>query len=180
MTADQGRLPTIHEVRDAVSQSAFGAPLIQNNLRALVVETIVEFALAPNWKRCGADWSGWDFQHLDGMRLEVKQSARRQTWASPKFPAPPRFDIAERTGYYEGPTWIAKPGRPAQIYIFALHEVIDETADHRDALQWSFYVVPAGKLPATKSLSASAVEALSTAVRFSGLSAAVEAQRGQF
>jgi hypothetical protein len=53
-----------------------------------------------------------------GKRLEVKQSAARQTWAAPKRPRPPRYGIPERTGYYEdGVKWTALPQRGAGLRI---------------------------------------------------------------
>jgi len=122
-------------LRDTISakasEVAFGSPIIQNNLRAIVVEAIVDCALKPSWRWCSQDWSGWDFEHESGIRLELKQSAARQTWIALKCRQVPRFDIRERTGYWEnGVTWIAQPGRCAQIYLFAHHPIADESADH--------------------------------------------------
>ena len=78
------------------------------------------------------DWRGWDFQHRDGCRLEVKQSAARQTWTGSRAATKPVFDIRARTGYFEGANWIADPRRFADIYVFALHPILDDTADHCD------------------------------------------------
>jgi hypothetical protein len=36
-------------------------------------------ALGGDGPLVSADWSGWDLQHKDGARLEVKPSAARQT-----------------------------------------------------------------------------------------------------
>ncbi len=145
--------PTADDIRVSASQAASGSPIIQNNLRALVVEAIVDAALRPSWRWCSVDWAGWDFEHETGIKLEVKQSAVRQTWAAPKSKLVPRFDIRERTGYWEdGATWIAQPGRNAQIYVFAHHPFVDETADHRDPLQWRFYVIRASVLPVARTI----------------------------
>jgi hypothetical protein len=59
-------LPTASSIREAASQIAFGKPLIQNNLRAVVVEVIIAYALGADWSHCSADWYGWDFVHVDG------------------------------------------------------------------------------------------------------------------
>lgn len=75
--------PVRETIRARASEVAFGSTIIQNNLRALVVEAIVDYALKPSWRWCSQDWSGWDFEHESGVRLEVKQSAARQTWTAP-------------------------------------------------------------------------------------------------
>ncbi|MGH7045584.1 MAG: hypothetical protein ACREE2_04250 [Stellaceae bacterium] len=131
--------PTPATVRAAAAKLAFGTPIVQNNLRAIVAEVITGYALGPDWHHCSADWSGWDFEHKLGARLEVKQSAARQTWKPPPVRHPPRFDISPRSGYWQdGSRWIERAGRHAQIYVFCHHPVDDAAADHRDPLQWSF------------------------------------------
>ena len=170
--------PSKDDVCGAAARVAFGKPLIQNNLRGLVFEVIVEFALKQDWDRCSGDWKGWDFEHKSGhTRLEVKQSARRQSWARPALAQPARFDIAVRTGYYEGADWTAHSGRNAHLYVFGYHPVDDETADHRDPEQWRFYVVPTTKLPPTKTVGLSTLNTLSTACGWAQLSEAVEQER---
>jgi hypothetical protein len=170
--------PTIDDVRITASEAAFGRPIVQNNLRALVVEVIVGHALTPCWRWCSEDWYGWDFVHEDGARLEVKQSAARQSWVAPKNSRPkPRFDIRERTGFYDGAIWYEKTGRHANIYIFAYHPIIDDRADHRDARQWRFYVTATTQLPNTKSIGLSAVRALSPELEWGDLRHAVERER---
>ncbi len=34
--------------------------------------------LGDEWKLVSANWSGWDIESRDGIRVEVKQSAARQ------------------------------------------------------------------------------------------------------
>ena len=161
-------------IRAKLAEVAFGSPVVQNDFRGVVSEIIVGFALAPEWKRCSENWSGWDFQHASGCRLEIKQSAALQTWAAPKKPSPPRFDIGERSGYYFGAEWVPQSGRHAQIYVFAYHPVSDDRADHCDSRQWEFHVVATSQLPPTKSISLNAVTGLSAAVRWSALRHTVE------
>jgi hypothetical protein len=109
----------------------------------------------------------------------VKQSAARQSWSSAAKRRPvPRFDIAERTGYWEsGTTWIASPGRFADLYVFAYHPIAHEGADHRNPDQWVFYVVPTRSLPNTKTASLPTIEQLSPRIRISDLACSVEAAR---
>ncbi|WP_430423002.1 hypothetical protein [Phenylobacterium sp.] len=171
------RRPTASDIVARASEAAFGRPLVSNTLRSMVVEAMVDLALGDGWTWCSADFAGWDFEHADGTRLEVKQSAARQTWAAPARQAPPRFDIAPRTGHWAGPTWIEGAGRQAHIYVLAHHPLTDETADHRDPQQWVFYVVAADMLPAAKSLSLKGAEALTIAVDYVGLRDMVERVR---
>jgi hypothetical protein len=91
--------PTINEIRAKACAAAFGNAVVENSFRGFVVEIIVDAALAPGWLLCSGDWRGWDFEHTIGARLEVKQSAARQTWTTPPKPPPPIFDIRERTEY---------------------------------------------------------------------------------
>jgi hypothetical protein len=156
-------------VQQRAFDAAFGRPVIQNNLRAIVVEAIVDLALSNGWRWCSQDWAAWDFEHDDGSRLEVKQAAAKQTWQAPARPSAPRFDIAERTGRWEGSVWIAEPGRNAHIYVFAHHPIVDETADQRDPRQWRFYVIETAKLPSARTISLQAVERLTPPSTFDEL-----------
>jgi len=139
-----------------------------------VVEAIVACALEPKWSWCAEDYSGWDFERADGMRLEVKQSAARQSWATSDKPSACSFDIAMRKGRWEGPRWIDQVGRAAHIYIFAHHPIADRSADHRDPNQWQFYVAPTWRLPKTRRLSLTGAKALATVTSFTDLGQAVE------
>jgi hypothetical protein len=172
------RTPTIEEVTKAAAQSAFRSPIIQNNLRSVVVEAILDLALSPEWRHCSQNWNGWDFEHATGTRLEVKQTAFKQSWAPPASPSEPRFDIAPRTGYWnQGLEWIAKEGRHADVYVFAVHPVTDERADHRDACQWRFHVVAAANLPDARSIGIAPLRALSPELKWTDLREAVDAIR---
>ncbi len=76
------------------------------------------------------------------------------------------FDIKERTGRWEGATFMPEPGRAAHIYIFAFHPGLDDEADHRDAGQWEFYPVRAADLPPTQTIGLNAVRELAPASTF--------------
>lgn len=172
--------PTPDEISATAAQLAFGHRIIQNNLRALVVEVIVDYALKPDWRHCSEDWKGWDFEHKDGTRLEVKQSALKQTWVAPRTRSLPRFDIRERTGYWEnGNSWVGQAGRYAQIYLFAYHRADGEAADQRDPLQWKFYVVRAARLPPTRTVGLSTVASLSPMLNWEALFGVMERERLQ-
>lgn len=174
---DCGPSPTANAVRQAAARAAFGRRLIVNHLRGLIAETIVAAALKPEWRHCSHDYAGWDFERADGRLLEVKQSAARQSWAQTATgPGKATFDIRPRQGRYDGATWHAseRPQRWADVYVFAYHEVVDITADHCEADQWAFYVVPTPMLPAQKTLSLAKLRQLTRPVSFLHLREAVE------
>ena len=88
--------------------------------------------MGDGWKITWAedwDWAAWDIEHRTGVRVEVTQSATRQSWdrgeVAPERQATAMFDIAPRTGYWpkDGGEWIPfdPPSRPADIYVFAWH-----------------------------------------------------------
>lgn len=162
---------TPEDIERRVAEAVFGKKLITNVFRGHVAEAIVAAALEPAWNWCSADYASCDFERADGVRLEVKQSAFLQSWSS----EPPRkvttnFDVAERKGYWEGLTWVPESGRRAHIYVLAHHTVIDESADHRDPAQWTFYVVRSADLPPVKTISLGALRRISTPCGFAELS----------
>lgn len=136
----------------------FDVPQMQNNLRGLWVEAMVCEILGSGWKHTGSDWAAWDLERKDGLKVEVKQSAKQQSWGTSV--GPPRFGIAAAKGHYpDGKTYIANPsgGRMADIYIFAWHD----GQDQREVSEWIFYVVDAKLLPnGQKSLGLRAIQKL--------------------
>jgi hypothetical protein len=150
-----------------LANALFDQPVMSNLARPLYVERLVLAALGPSWTHVGADWAGWDLEDVRGTRIEVKQSAARQTWTdgptSLGSPTRPVFDIASRTGYYTdgGSRWAAGVARPADLYVFAWHPVFDvQLVDHRDPRQWQFFVVLESNLPLQKTLGLKSLQAL--------------------
>ena len=157
--------------------------IIENVDRGVYVEYMVELALQeldPRWE-CMPGWTMWDLEHKDsGARIEVKQSARRQTWSSDSQSAvsAPRFRIVPTKSYWDNATgiWIeTEPQRWADLYIFAFHPVEDEdVADHRRPKQWEFYLVPEQELrPLQKTIGLNPVRSLGSPCRFETLAADV-------
>lgn len=162
------------------AQEAFGKPVINNVLRAVIAEALVACSLPEEWIWCSGDWAPCDFKHSDGTRLEVKQSAARQSWHTEgDAPSKGVFDIARRKGFYEGKVWNEAEGRNADIYVFAYHPVTDETVDHRNPAQWHFYVVPTTHLPDTKRISLAAVARLAAPIGCMELGKTVESLRSK-
>ena len=172
-------LPTVAEICAKAAAVKFGKPLVVNVDRGFVVELIVGEALGSEWRWLARDYNGWDFEHQAGCcRLEVKHSPARQTWATCKASAP-SFDIKARNGIGTTPARRSRfaPGRHAQIYVFAHHPVTDDSADHRDAGQWRFYVVATGALPPAKTIGLGKLRRLGEEVGWGDLRAAVERLR---
>lgn len=164
----------------------YGQRLLDNTYRGDYVEGLIFFALGQGWELVGG-WGSWDLESDAGVRLEVKQSAALQTWGQQyrkegSKERPPSFDIAPRTGYHTDSTeeakWVDLPGgesaRFADIYIFAWHPERDpDTADHRRAEQWHFFVVPEHQLPSQKTISLNPLRKLAAAVTYDRLAAKV-------
>ena len=161
------------EIVQIAAERAFGSRLVTNSNRGLIVEAIVSTVLCPEWHWCSEDYHCCDFMHPSGTQLEVKQSAASQSWKS-KVPTVARWDVGTRKGYWEGDTYVARPGRNAEIYVLAWHPVTDrEQADHRDPAQWQFFVVQADALPPVRTLGMAGVAALATPVRVCQLASTV-------
>jgi hypothetical protein len=159
-------------VINRLSQRLFGSPILRNDVRGEAVEEIVGMALEPQWKLCSGDWAAYDLIHFTrGIRVQVKQSAARQTWHKGECPPPkPRFSIAEKTGRWEGgDKWIAQRSRNADIFVFAWHPLMGDDTDHRRPDQWTFYVVPETALPQQGSISLTGIERLASPVRIESL-----------
>ena len=77
----------------------FGCPLLRNSIRGELVEEMVAQALEPEWALCAGDWAACDLKQVGGpLRIQVKQSAARQSWHGELSPPPrPRFSIAHKT-----------------------------------------------------------------------------------
>ncbi|MGD9614886.1 MAG: hypothetical protein AB7H90_08380 [Alphaproteobacteria bacterium] len=171
--------PTASQIRAKLCAVAFGEPLISNIYRGLVAEIIVGEALGSKWRFCAGDWRGWDFEHAEGCRLEIKQSAARQTWTGSRTASKPIFDVRARKGYFEGTDWIkiSDPRRFADIYVFAYHPIMDATADHCDPLQWRFHVIPTNRLPEGKTISLARLALLINDVPWTELETTIESLR---
>ena len=160
------------------SDAAFGSPVMNNVMRAVIVEAMVSTALSADWTWCSSDWSLCDFRHADGTRLEVKQSASRQSWhTEADKPSRAVFDIAPRVQAWDGKRWVPSSGRNAEIYLFAHHSETGPQCDHRDPKQWRFFVMATDRLPTTRSVSLAAISRLVEPVLYAHLGKAVEMAR---
>ena len=166
-------------VRADVVEAMFGKPLVTNVFRSLLVEAMIAKALGPEWRWCAADFAAWDLEHESGFRLEVKQSAARQSWSPPGgVSSPPRFDIAYRKGRWDGPSWIKGRARHADVYVFAYHPLTSAEADHRRVDQWQFHVLKSATLPDSASISLAKLSSLTMPTSLFNLAGQIEREVG--
>ncbi|MCC6926792.1 hypothetical protein [Novosphingobium sp.] len=156
---------------DRLLKALVGKPMVSNAFRGTLVEAMLAGVLEPEWRWQADGWGSFDFEGPGGVGLEIKQSAARQDWHdSTARPNRGRFDIAARSGRWEGASWIQAPGRAAAIYVFAWHPMFDPAkADHRNPRQWQFHIVSAADLPDQKSIALSGVQALAQPCDIDGL-----------
>jgi len=163
------------EVVAKVTDAAFGKPLINNVLRGQVAEAIVALALEPEWNWCSADYASWDFDRSDGVRLEVKQSAHRQSWhTGAGVKVSPGFDVKARKQLWDGTAYVHSNRRAADIYVLAYHGRNDDSADHRDPNQWEFFVLPSAQIPPVARIALGSVRRLTGSVTVEALASQVE------
>jgi hypothetical protein len=158
----------------------FNRPLIQNDLRGMYVEFMVADILGAGWRVTGENWAGWDLEHVDGTRLEIKQSAAKQSWGpSAKGYTSPKFSIRTPTEFWVGAIAGKAVSRLAHIYVFAWQGSTSEVTDHRDPSQWDFYVAPTSALPDQKSLALTKVKGIAVHATAETLAEKVDALRRQ-
>ena len=159
----------------------YDRPMMNNVHRGEYVECLVAEILSSDWElpwTIGHDWAPWDLEHSSGTRIEVKQSAALQPWhVGNSVRTSPRFDISPRNGYWTlDSSWIDRPGRSADIYVFGWRSESEESlADHRAPEQWTFFVVPTSSLPVTqKSIGLASLKRLVGATGYESLASAVQ------
>ncbi len=174
---------SVHDrVVERLFDRLYNRRIIDNVDRGVYLEYLIELVLQeldPAWE-CMPGWSMWDLAHKRSRaRIEVKQSAKRQTWSvgSQSLGSAPRFGIAPTKWYWgnpEGASVETEPQRWADLYVFAYHPEGDQNvADHRLPDQWEFYLVPERELPAQKSIGLNPVRSLGSPCRFETLAADV-------
>ncbi len=161
----------LDQSRDSIAKYIAGRVcarrLMPDAWRDIYAEGLVYLALsgsAPEagWRPAGED-DPWHLENADHCNVQVKQSAALPSGSNGKHPGKPQaisFDIHP-----------GKKGRQTHIYVFAWHPETDpDVADHRDAGQWRFCVMPEDELPEpvferkTQRISLNKVEAIASKV----------------
>jgi hypothetical protein len=150
-----------------VINDAYGAPLIENIWRGAWMEAMIALALPDSWRRT-VNSAGWDFEHPGGAKLEIKQSAARQSWPQ-AAPYHSTFSIVASQHHFADGKVVVESGRKANIYLFAHHPAWED-ANHRGPEQWQFYVVPTTALQeGAKSISIDRLRKLADPIGIGGL-----------
>ncbi len=109
-----------------------------NTTRAVLGEYIVAMALG---EKCAtavrSAWPMFDLETTSGCRIEVKTTARRQSWRQKK-PSVLQFDIAKKKDWEIKAT---EERRHADLYVFCVFDNEDEQISPLDLSRWTFYVV---------------------------------------
>lgn len=125
--------------------------LVDNRNRGIFAEWLVGQALgAIEDGKCRAEWDAWDLDYNDA-RIEVKASGLSQSWNRYEASKRPRFGIAVPKSVWHAETdswyWNDKRTRPADVYVFCLHEPVPATNDNvADTETWKFWVISARTL----------------------------------
>lgn len=156
--------------------------LVGNTNRGIFAEWLVGQALeAIGDDEAREEWDECDLRYRD-MKIEVKASGLDQSWHQDQR-SPPRFDIKRRTLIWD--PQIGKsarhdpPIRPADVYVFCLHEPISATNDNvGEPEAWKFWVVSKRtldhQLGSQKSVGLSTLSRLTAPVGWADLRAEVD------
>lgn len=121
--------------------------ILSNATRGIFAEFIVATATGIDITRVREEWSAFDLETSDGIKLEIKSCAYLQSWHQKKL-SDISFSIKEAL-YWDSNTSeydkIAK--RHADVYVFCLlHHNDKQTVDPLNLDQWSFYVIATKQL----------------------------------
>jgi len=116
--------------------------LVSNATRGRFAEFIVATALNVDLTRIRDEWSAYDLESPEGIKVEVKSSAYLQSWFQKELSGI-YFNIKktrkwnEKTGKYS-----ETPSREADIYVFCLLNHKDKTTvEPLNLDQWEFFVL---------------------------------------
>jgi hypothetical protein len=148
--------------------------ILSNATRGRFAEFIVATATGVDITKCRNEWSAFDLETPEGIKIEVKSAAYLQSWHQSK-PSKITFSIRSSlawdssTGKYE-----TEAKRQADVYVFSLlHHEHKETVDPLNLDQWKFFVLATAQLDSyTKSrqvITLKSIMSLTSAVRYDGL-----------
>jgi hypothetical protein len=121
--------------------------ILSNATRGRLAEFIVATAANINIDKCRNEWSAFDLETPDGIKLEIKSAAYLQSWFQRTFS---KISFSTKAAVYWGSetnkqSEIKK--RHADIYVFCLlHHNDKQTVDPLNLNQWEFYVLATRQL----------------------------------
>jgi len=116
--------------------------LVSNATRGRFAEFIVATALKVDLTKIRDEWSAYDLESPEGIKVEVKSSAYLQSWNQRKL-SEISFDIkATRKVIGDSGTYSETPTREADVYVFCLLNHTDKkTVEPLNLDQWEFFVL---------------------------------------
>jgi len=123
--------------------------LVSNATRGLLAEFIVAKALGISTPSVRDEWSAFDLQTPEGLKVEVKSAAYIQTWYQSSL-SKISFRTPKTRAYDPNTNQLDfEAKRRADVYVFAVLAHQDKsTIDPLNVDQWEFYVVPTATLDA--------------------------------
>jgi len=152
--------------------------LVSNATRGRLAEFIVANALGISVRGVRNEWSPFDLQTEEGVKVEVKSAAYIQSWFQSKLSAISFRTPKTRAFDPETNRLESEAKRQADVYVFAVLKHQDKsTIDPLNLDQWEFYVVPTAILNArTRSqfgITLTTLRGFCTPIGYTGLRAEV-------
>jgi hypothetical protein len=148
--------------------------LLSNATRGRLAEFIVATAIGLDSTAVRDEWSAYDLETKDGIKIEVKSAAYIQSWYQ-KALSKIQFSTKPALYWDSGTNIQSKEKqRSADVYVLCLlHHEIKRTADPLNLNQWKFYVLSTNALNTYKrsqhSITLKSLETLTRAVGYSEL-----------
>jgi hypothetical protein len=151
--------------------------LVSNSTRGVLAEFIVARALGIPDTGARDEWSEFDLETPDKVKIQVKSAAYVQSWAQKRL-STICFNVKASRGWDPERGMQRDALRHADVYVFALLAVTDkEKVDPLDVSQWEFFAVPTRFLNERKrsqhSITLASLQAAFERVRFCELARAV-------
>lgn len=136
--------------------------LLVNTVRSLIAEYLVALAVGvADTPR--VEWDPYDLKTPAGLKIEVKSSARFQSWLQTR-PSPIEFDIAKKQLIDAANQPVGEARRHADIYVFCLLDHVEAPLDPLNLDHWTFYILPTAvldaRMPEQKKVRLSSLQAL--------------------
>lgn len=121
--------------------------ILSNATRGRFAEFIVAAAADIDMGRTRDEWSAFDLETSDGIRIEVKSAAYIQSWFQRALS---KISFSTKAALYWDSTTNTQSktaGRSAHVYVFCLlHHEKKQTCDPLNLDQWEFYALATHEL----------------------------------
>ncbi|AEF86086.1 conserved hypothetical protein [Treponema primitia ZAS-2] len=143
--------------------------LLSNATRGRFAEFIIATAMGIDLSEVRSEWSEYDLETEDGIKIEVKSSAYLQTWDQFDY-SKIIFSIKKR-GDWKIKLNKNEFNRPSDIYVFCLLKHKEKkTVNPLNMDQWVFYVLSTNKIDTifknNSSISLKSLEKLTEGIKY--------------